>query len=125
MLAISIGMSDSDQPGRHSLGTTKRAGEFTNEQRADIARKLADRRAVSQPVFQRPGLADAEEAERAQEAARVAAELSRVERRLNRLERASSGGGRYQMGEAAAPTGRYARLLSRADRLERKLNRLR
>ena len=52
------------------------------------------------------------------------ADLHRTERRLYQLDRFTSRP-RYAMTSAGGPTGRYARLLSRANRLERKLRALR
>jgi hypothetical protein len=118
---------DSEQhPHDIAARTTKRVGGMSETERADVARKLAGRRdVVSDPPYKRSGAkAAAAEAARAEEAARVEAELHRTERRLWRLERTSTKS-RYQMSTGGPPSGRYARLISRADRLERKLNRLR
>lgn len=98
-----------------------------DETRAEIARDLAGRRdTVPDPLYRRRAAAigDAAEAARAEEAARLTAELRRTERRLDRLERSFSPS-RYQLRSAGPPTGRYARLLSRAQRLERQLSTLR
>jgi hypothetical protein len=112
-----------EQPDRQHVRTSERVERMSDEARAEIARTIAAGRGlVADPRFGR--LAEAEEAALAEERARVKADLHRTERRLIRLAR-SGGGGRYQMGAGSGPKGRYARLLSRADRLERRLRSLR
>lgn len=120
---------------RQAARTSERAGSISAEDRTELARHLSGGRGGTVPDagFRRSGRpidprfrrsAEAEEAKRAAAAARVEAQLQSVERRLARME-GSSERGRYQVGEAGSPTGRYARLLSRADRLERRLRSLR
>lgn len=119
-------MAESDKPQRPDrlhARTSERVEGMSDEARAEIARNIAGRRAVVvEPRFGRG--AEAAEAELAAEAARIRADLSRTERRLDRLERAATGS-RYQMGTGSGPAGRYARLLTRAERLERRLRALR
>src|SRR5829696_1008354 len=107
---------DNEQPQDIAARTTKRVGQMSEAERGDVARKLAGRRdIVADPVYRHPGpQADADEAARAEAAARVEAELHRTERRLWRLERTSTKS-RYQMSSGGPPSGRYARLISRAD----------
>ena len=115
--------SDTSRPDRLHARTSERVDRMSDEARAEIARNFAAKRAiVAEPRFGRG--AEAAEAELAAEVARVRADLQRTERRLDRLERASSGG-RYQLSTGGMPSGRYARLLTRAERLERRLRALR
>jgi hypothetical protein len=92
------------------------------EARVELARDIAGREVFRPNPVRRPseGPDPATEAL----AVRVAAELHQTERRLDRIERSLSRG-RYQTGSGGAPSGRYARLLRRADRLERQLRSLR
>jgi hypothetical protein len=110
------------RPGQVGRLTSDRVTELSEETRAEIARSLAGRPAPVPGAPARPGPHLADE-ETAALAIRLAADLHRTERRLHQIQRAS-GGSRYQVGSASAPTGRYARLLSRADRLERQLRAL-
>jgi hypothetical protein len=121
-----------DDPARISRQTIDRVDGLSDESRAELARNfastggpLASGGATSPIAIPFPGRGGqtAEEAEREEAIARVSADLHRTNRRLHRIERTSSGG-RYQVGGASAPSGRYARLLSRADRLERELRAL-
>jgi hypothetical protein len=127
-----------DDQNHISRQTIDRVDGLTDEARAELARSFADkelgpdlgggkeRRGRSPLAFPFSGRTgeSAEEAEREEAIARVTADLHRTNRRLDRIERTSTGS-RYQMGRASAPSGRYARLLTRADRLERELRKLR
>lgn len=128
-----------DDPTRISRQTIDHVDGLSEEARAELARNFAGPRTpgpdlgggkararrgpIAIPYSGRGGVLSEEEAEREEAIARVSADLSRTNRRLDRIERASSGS-RYQLGPASAPSGRYARLLSRADRLERQLRSL-
>jgi hypothetical protein len=115
---------------RVSARTSKRVAEMTDAERAALARELARRRgpvpeapvrrAVKPPDVGRT--ATAPDAGRSEAAARVTVELRKTERQLDRLERSFSPS-RY--GGSDPSSARYARLLSRADRLERQLRALR
>jgi hypothetical protein len=116
-----------------SARTSDRVAEMSDELRADIARDLAGRRDTvpDQPVrrrlttpYEAGRRADTADAEVEAPAARIAADLHRTERRLYQLERGSTSS-RYQMHEGGPPSGRYARLLRRAEQLERQLRALR
>ena len=120
---------------RVSAHTSDRVDTMSDEARAELARSFADKKAgVTDEGFRRAVLTPYESAGRAghaldEEAAaaevvRLTAELNRTNRRLDRMERSFSHG-RYQTGSAAPPSGRYARLMSRAERLERELRSLR
>jgi hypothetical protein len=114
------------EPDRLYGHTTDRVADMTDEARVELHRKLAGRTAgvtdtpygrsenPHDPLVRRP-----ENADPAAIALRLEAELHRVERRLDRLDRSVSHS-RYQTG-SAQPSGRYARLVSRARRLERQL----
>jgi hypothetical protein len=117
-----------------SAGTSDRVAGMSDEERAELARKMAaEQRAVPDASTQSPVVLPYRPSRRAQEAldeetevaiVRVGADLHRTERRLQQLDRKSSRS-RYQMTTGSGPTGRYARLLRRADRLERQLRALR
>ena len=117
---------DPSQPGQVTARTSKRVAGMSEKERAEIARKLAGRRDAVGDPRQRRHAAETEacEAARAEASVRVATELQRTERRLDRIERYATKS-RYQKGGSGPPSGRYARLLRRADRLERQLNSLR
>lgn len=128
MLAIATPMARNEppQPDRVSAHTSKRVARMSEKEREEVARKLAERKAtVPDPRPHRAAAGtDASEASRAEEAARITAELSRTDRRLDRMERAMTRG-RYQKPGGGGPaTGRYGRLLTRAERLERQLRSL-
>lgn len=105
---------------------------MSDEERAELARRLAERKAAGpqgpvrkatklprvpvRPDEPDPGVAAA--------VARLTAELRRTERRLDRLERTVTHN-RYQSGGPGLPYGLHLRLLTRADRLERELDNLR
>jgi hypothetical protein len=125
---------DRDQIARRTID---RVDGLSDETRAELARSFADKqlgpdlgggkeRGGRSPItLPFPGRGQTpEEAELEEAIARVSADLHRTNRRLHRIERANTGG-RYQVGSASAPSGRYARLLGRADRLERELRSLR
>jgi hypothetical protein len=118
---------------RVSPHTSDRVDTMSDEARAELARSFADkkrgvtdegfRKAVTTP-YESAGRAHELDEETAAEVVRLTAELNRTNRRLDRMERGVSHG-RYQTGSAAPPNGRYARLLSRVERLERELRALR
>ena len=118
---------------RVSARTSKRVAEMGDSERNALARELARRKAALldppiRPVVRRPDVrtppAQAPDEEREQEVARVTEELRKTQRHLDRLDRSFTPS-RYG-GAGAYPGGaRYARLLSRADRLERELRSLR
>ena len=121
---------------RVSERTSRRVAEMSDAERAELARELARRkaalpgpparRAAEAPAVRRRAEAadDAKTRAKAKAVARLTAELRTTERHLDRLERSITPS-RYQGGSAAPQTARYARLLSRADRLERQLRALR
>ena len=107
--------------------TTDRVAGMTDEARAALHRKIHGAKGtVPDEGFKRPTTTPytpsrpQETPDPSAEIIRLEAELHRTERRIYRLERGFSRG-RFQAGSSAAPHGRYARLLSRADRLERQL----
>jgi hypothetical protein len=106
---------------RLTARTSERVAGMTDDERADLARALARRKAVPRAVPP-TRLTEPQQAERARAAARLTVELQKTERSIVRLERTITRS-RYQVG-TSAPTGRYARLLRRADRLERQLRAL-
>lgn len=87
-----------------------------------FVREVPPRKAVR--IRQTPAELAAQDAEAAAAVLRLTAELQKTERRLDRLDRSFTHS-RYQTGGASLPTGRHARLLSRASRLERQLRALR
>jgi hypothetical protein len=105
---------------------------MSDAERAALARELTRRKgllpeAPARPVVRTPDArpsAKPPDHGRAEAAARLTAELRTTERHLDRLERAATAS-RYGGGTSALGAGRYARLLSRADRLERQLRNLR
>jgi hypothetical protein len=117
---------------RVSARTSKRVAEMSDAERETLARELARRkgalpeapvrRAVAKPDV-RPPAKKADDG-RAEATARLTAALRNTHRHLDRLERSFSPG-RYGAGTSAPSSARYARLLSRADRLERQLRALR
>lgn len=117
---------------RVSARTSERVAKMSDDKRAELARDLAGRtntvsdarirRAASIP--HEPGRQGTENADAAAAAVRLAADLRGTERRLDRLERSFTPS-RYQTTRGGAPTGRYARLLRRADQIERQLRALR
>jgi hypothetical protein len=127
----------SDDAKRISRETIDRVDGLTEEARTELARSFAGRvlgpdlgggkaRDHRDPIaipYPGRGGQTVEEIEREEAIARVTADLHRTHRRLDRIERTNTGG-RYQVGGASAPSGRYARLLSRAHRLERELRAL-
>ena len=118
--------------GRVSARTSERVDAMSDQARAELARNIAERKGAvhdgsSRRVLTPPskgGRSAAEEEEVAAAVLRLTTELHRTERRLYRLERTFAHG-RYQTGSASPPTGRHARLLSRASQLERELRSLR
>jgi hypothetical protein len=127
----------SEEDGQLHRGTSNRIDGLSTEERAALHREFAGkrtpdsgsgsaRRRLTPAGFPMDPLAkpSREEEELAAEAARVAADLHRTQRQLDRIERSSTRS-RYVMSTGGAPHGRYARLLSRADRLERRLRKLR
>ena len=114
--------------------TSDRVAEMSDEARVELARDIAGRRDVGagdsgsrrRPLTlpYSPARGAAEDAEAAAEAMRLQSELHRTERRLHQIERKLTSS-RYQMGEGGRPSGRYARLVRRADRIERQLRSLR
>lgn len=114
--------------------TTDRVAEMSDEARAELARELAGRgKTVADAPFRRVAVVPDTPLRRSPEITdpaaaaailRLEAELHRTERRLERVERSFTRS-RYQTGSDAPPSGRYARLLSRAERLERQLRALR
>jgi hypothetical protein len=133
-------LSDDKFPNRPPIDrvtadTSDRVDGMTDESRVDLARKLAGRRdtvpdaglrgrPATLPHHAVTKRAAVEEAESAAQVVRLQADLHRTERRLHQIERKLTSS-RYQMAEAGRPTGRYARLIRRADRLERRLRSLR
>jgi hypothetical protein len=121
------------RPGDVDRLTSDRIAELSDDVRAGIARDLAGRKATVPDHGPRRRLVpdmplptrgtEAEDAEFEERAARLTAELHRTERRLDQIERSATHG-RYQSGGASSASGRYARLLSRADRLDRQLRAL-
>lgn len=133
ILKTSLAEDDLTRPPqdvRVSARTGARVAGMSEEERAEIARKLAgrgkrvDEAAPRQAARALAGPPPAVNEDASAAVLRLTAELNRTERRLDRMERAATGG-RYQIGGDGAPSGRYARLLSRADRLERQLRSLR
>ena len=123
------GPSEAD---RVAAGTSERVAGMSDEARVEVHRKINERkqgptvtpfRKAVTPHYGTGRPAD-EDPEAAAAAVRIAAELRSTERRLDRMERGMTRG-RYQMPSDSPPHGRYARLLRRADRLERQLRRLR
>jgi len=124
-----------DDVGRVSRGTSDRVANMSDAEREELARDFVERKSgvpdapfrravtVTDAVVRRAAVTD--EAEVAEAVARLTAELHRTERQLHRIERSAPGGSRYQVGSASPPSGRHARLLSRADRIERELRKLR
>jgi hypothetical protein len=119
---------------RLAARTSERVGEMSDEARAELHRKIHEgkpsptvtplrKKAVTLPYGPVGHPAD-EDPEAAAAVVRIQAELHATERRLNRLERGMTRS-RYQMPSDSPPHGRYARLLRRAERLERQLRRLR
>jgi hypothetical protein len=125
---------DLNPEDRVDARTSKRVAEMTDAERTALARELARRKAAlhepARPVIKRPDVrppAPAEptqEEEHEQAVARVTEELRKTQRHLDRLER-SYAPSRYGGSGAYPGGGRYQRLLSRADRLERELRALR
>lgn len=121
-------------PGRVSARTSDRVAQMSDEARAELARNIAERRAAGADVPERKAtgtaanpvrrIAAVPEPEAAAAAVRIAADLKRTERRIHQIER-SFGSSRYQMAEGGPPSGRYARLVRRANQLERQLRALR
>ena len=112
--------------------TTARIDGMSDEERAELHRDLSGRkptvpdeglRRVATPNYGVLRTAE-EEAEVAAKVARLQADLHRTNRRLHQIERSTTSS-RYQLGEGPPPSGRHARLLSRAKRLERQLRALR
>jgi hypothetical protein len=117
---------------RVSARTLKRVAEMSDAEREALARELARRkgalpeapvRSAATTPHVRPSTTTPED-ERAKAAARLTAALRNTQRHLDRLERSSTPS-RYGGAASAPASGRYARLLSRADRLERQLRALR
>jgi hypothetical protein len=123
-----------DGPGKVSARTSDRVARMSDEARAELARNIAERRAAGGDVPERKATvsplkparrgATVPEPEADAAAVRIAADLQRTERRIQQIERSFSSS-RYQMAEGGPPSGRYARLLRRANRLERQLRTLR
>ena len=112
--------------------TTARIDGMSDQERAELHRDLSGRgaivpdaglRRVATPNYGVLRTAE-EEAEVAAKVARLQADLHRTNRRLHQIERSMTSS-RYPLGEGPPPSGRHARLLSRAKRLERQLRALR
>ena len=99
---------------------------MSDEERAELARKIAGHPGYIAPDPQireeRRDKRRTEDPAALAEIARLTAELHRTERRMDRIDRMNAPS-RYQVG-SGAPSGRYARLESRARRLERQLRSL-
>jgi hypothetical protein len=111
--------------------TTARVDRMTEAERKALARELARRKRAgadivppTTPKVEAPASPRAPTAPDPAEAAIIEAELRATERRIDRLERLATRS-RYQGGGAEMPGGRYDRLISRANRLERKRRGLR
>lgn len=118
-----------DHIARADARTTDRVARMTEKEREELARELARRRGATpeaDPTAQEqtapPAFPERPVSPDPSVAARLTAELRTTERRLDRLERIETPG-RY--GGSAQPSGRYDRLISRAERIERKLRNLR
>ena len=130
---------DDDRKRPHSIDqvsaqTSDRVAEMSDEERVELARNIFGRRDVGadgrggSPIavpYTAGGKAPlGTDEDVAAEVARLSAELARTERRILRMERSVTRS-RYQMVPGdGKPTGRYARLLHRAERLERQLRSL-
>ena len=122
------------EDGKLHQRTTARIDGMSDEERVELARNLAERRSagLSEPVRRIAATPDTPSHRAAATGkpadtdaiTRLTADLRRTHRRLDQIERTSTSS-RYQLGEGSAPSGRYARLLSRANRLERQLRALR
>jgi hypothetical protein len=123
---------DPSPENRVSARTRKRVAEMSDVERIALARELARRkgalleapvrRTVATPDV-RPSAKKADD-EQAEATARLTAALRNTQRHLDRLERSFTPS-RYGGGTSAPASARYARLLRRADRLERQLRELR
>jgi hypothetical protein len=115
-----------DVPHRLAGRTSDRVREMSDEERRELARKIAGHPGYiapePDPREERREKRHLEDPATLAEIARLTAELHRTERRMDRIDRMSSHS-RYQVG-TSAPSGRYARLESRARRLERQLRSL-
>jgi hypothetical protein len=118
-----------DHIARVDARTTDRVARMSEQEREELARELARRKGAAvetaPPAAGKtapPALPQRPISPDPSVAARLTAELRATERRLDRLERFQAPG-RY--GGGAAPSGRYDRLVSRAERIERKLRELR
>jgi hypothetical protein len=116
-----------DVPHRLAGRTSDRVREMSDEERRELARKIAGHPGYITPDpdsrDQRREKKRTEDPATLAEIARLTTELRRTERRLDRLDRMNTPS-RYQVGTAGPPSGRYARLESRARRLERQLRAL-
>jgi hypothetical protein len=129
-------MADEEQtppakPDRIYDRTTDRVAGMSDEARVALHRKIhGGKETVPDKGFGTPtdlqygyGRPAGDAPDPSAEVIRLEAELHRTERRIERIERGHTRE-RFQATSYTAPHGRYARLLSRADRLERQLREL-